>query len=141
DAPAGLLEALGIAKAETLRTDGAFFMLVVPDAAIVRDVAPDFAALGALGNVRGLYVTAAADDDEHDIISRCFAPKVGIDEDPVTGSMHCVIGPYWSERLAKTELHAHQASARGGTVRVRLDGDRAFLVGRAITVVRGGLLV
>jgi len=141
DAPAGLLDALDIAKAETLRTDGEFFMLVVPDAATVRDVAPDFAALGALTNVRGVYVTAAGDDDEHDIVSRCFAPKVGIDEDPVTGSMHCVIGPYWSARLGKTELHAHQASARGGTLHVRLTGDRAFLVGHAITVLRGELLI
>jgi len=141
EAPAGLLDALGIAKAEVLRTDGQFFMLVVPDAATVRDLDPDFAALGALGDVRGVYVTAAGDDGEHDIVSRCFAPKVGIDEDPVTGSMHCVIGPYWGERLGKTELRAHQASARGGTMRVRLAGDRVHLIGHAVTTLRGELLV
>ena len=101
-------------KAESLRTDGQFFMLVVPDAATVRDLSPDFRALRALTDVRGVYVTAPGDDGEFDIVSRCFAPKVGIDEDPVTGSMHCVLAPYWCERLGKTELHAHQASARGG---------------------------
>ena len=141
EAPAGLLDALGIAKAEPLATTGQFFMLVVPDAAIVRDLAPDFAALGALTGVRGVYVTAPGDDGEHDIVSRCFAPKVGIDEDPVTGSMHCVLSAYWCERLGKTRLRAHQASARGGGVDVELAGDRTLLAGRAVTVLRGELLV
>ena len=141
DAPAGLLDALGIAKAESLRTDGQFFMLVVPDATIVRDLHPDFRALGALTNVRGVYVTVASDDDEFDIVSRCFAPKVGIDEDPVTGSMHCVLGPYWCERLGKDELRALQASARGGVMSVRIVGERALLTGHSVTTLRGELLV
>jgi PhzF family phenazine biosynthesis protein len=141
DAPAGLLAALGLSKAEALRTDGQFFMLVVPDASIVRDLAPDFRALFACSDVRGVYVTAAGDNAEFDIVSRCFAPKVGIDEDPVTGSMHCVLGPYWCDRLGKTELRAHQASERGGAMRVRLAGDRALLIGHAVTVLRGELLV
>ena len=140
DAPAGLLDALGIAKAESLCTTGAFFMLVVPDAATVRDLAPDFHALRELTDVRGVYVTAAGDNGTHDIVSRCFAPKVGIDEDPVTGSMHCVLAPYWCERLDTVNLHAHQASARGGAMHVHLAGDRALLVGRAITVLQGELL-
>ena len=141
DAPAGLLDALGIGTAESLRTDVQFFMLVVPDAATVRDLAPDFRALLALTDVRGVYVTAAGDDGTFDIVSRCFAPKVGIDEDPVTGSMHCVLGPYWCERLGQDELHAHQASARGGVVDVRIEGDRAHLAGHARTVLRGELLL
>jgi PhzF family phenazine biosynthesis protein len=141
DAPTGLLDALGIAKAESLCTTGQFFMLVVPDAAIVRDLAPDFRALAALPDVRGVYVTAAGDDGEHDIVSRCFAPRVGIDEDSVTGSMHCVLSAYWCERLGKLELHAQQASARGGTMLVKLAGDRTLLVGRAITVLRGEVLI
>jgi PhzF family phenazine biosynthesis protein len=141
DAPDGLLDALGLAKAECLRTDGQFFMLVVPDAATVRDLAPDFGALRVLADVRGVYVTAPGDDGEFDIVSRCFAPKVGIDEDPVTGSMHCVLGPYWCERLGQTELHAHQASERGGVVDIRLEGDRALLVGHAVSTLRGELLV
>jgi len=139
--PAGLLDALGIAKAESLRTDGEFFMLVVPDAVTVRELTPDFRALGALTNVRGVYVTAASDDDEFDIVSRCFAPKVGIDEDPVTGSMHCVLGPYWCERLGTDELRALQASGRGGAMRVRVVGDRVLLSGHSVTALRGQLLV
>ena len=141
DAPAGLLAALGIAKAESLRTDGEFFMLVVADATMVRELHPDFRALGALTGVRGVYVTAAGDDGEFDIVSRCFAPKVGIDEDPVTGSMHCVLGPYWCERLGKDELRALQASERGGAMRVRIAGDRALLTGHSITALRGELLI
>ena len=140
DAPLGLLEALGIAKAESLSTSGAFFMLVVADAATVRDLDPDFVALRALGDVRGVYVTAAGDDGVHHIVSRCFAPKVGIDEDAVTGSMHCVLAPYWCDRLGSTELHAHQASARGGTMYARLEGERTLLTGNAVTVVRGSLV-
>ena len=141
DAPAGLLEALGIAKAESLCTTGQFFMFVVPDASTVRDLQPDFNAMRALTHVRGVYVTAPGDDGEFDIVSRCFAPRVGIDEDPVTGSMHCVLSAYWCERLGRTELRAQQASARGGTMQVRLAGDRTLLVGRAITVLRGELAV
>jgi PhzF family phenazine biosynthesis protein len=141
DAPAGLLDALGIAKAESLCTTGQFFMLVVPDAAIVRELAPDFRALRALPDVRGVYVTAPGDDGTHDIVSRCFAPRVGIDEDPVTGSMHCVLSAYWCDRLGRTELDAEQASARGGTMHVRLAGDRTLLVGRSVTTLRGELLL
>jgi len=140
-APAGLLDALGLTGAESLRTTGDFYMFVVDDAATVRKLEPDFAAMRALNHVRGVYVTAPGDDGEHDIVSRCFAPRVGIDEDPVTGSMHCVLSAYWCERLGKTELHAEQASARGGTMQVRLAGDRTLLVGRAITVLQGELLV
>jgi PhzF family phenazine biosynthesis protein len=141
DVPAGLLDALGITKAESLETTGQFFMLVVPDAAIVRELEPDFRALAALPDVRGVYVTAPGNDGTYDIVSRCFAPRVGIDEDPVTGSMHCVLSAYWCDRLGKTELEAEQASARGGTMHVRIAGDRTLLLGHAVTVVRGDLLI
>jgi PhzF family phenazine biosynthesis protein len=140
DAPAGLLAALGIEKAESLCTTGQFFMFVVADAATVRDLTPDFAAMGALTDVRGVYVTAAGDDGIHDIVSRCFAPRVGINEDPVTGSMHCVLAPYWCERLGMTELFCQQASERGGTMHARLEGDRTLLTGNAVTVLRGSLV-
>src|SRR6185437_6400067 len=105
------------------------------------DLAPDFRALLALTEVRGVYVTAAGDNGEHDIVSRCFAPRVGIDEDPVTGSMHCVLSAYWCARLGTNELRAEQASARGGSMRVRLAGDRTLLSGSAITVLTGELVV
>jgi PhzF family phenazine biosynthesis protein len=140
DPPAGLLEALGLGGAEMLRTTGQFFLVVVPDAATVRKLEPDFAEMRALSDVRGVYVTAPGDDGEHDIVSRCFGPRVGIDEDPVTGSMHCVLSAYWCARLGKGELRAEQASARGGTVGVRLAGDRTLLLGNAVTVLRGELL-
>ena len=140
DAPAGLLDALGIEKAESLCTTGQFFMFVVANAATVRTVTPDFAAMRALSDVRGVYVTAAGDDGVHDIVSRCFAPRVGIDEDPVTGSMHCVLAPYWCERLGLRDLFAEQASERGGTMHARLEGDRTLLTGDAVTVLRGSLL-
>jgi PhzF family phenazine biosynthesis protein len=116
-------------------------MFVVDDAETVRKLDPDFAAMEALSDVRGVYVTAPGDDGEHDIVSRCFAPRVGINEDPVTGSMHCVLSAYWCARLGKDELRAEQASARGGTMRVRLAGDRTLLAGSAVTVLAGELLV
>ena len=116
DAPPGLMEALGMTDAESLATTGQFFMFVVGDASTVRKLEPDFGAMRALTDVRGVYVTAPGDDGVHDIVSRCFAPRVGIDEDPVTGSMHCVLSAYWCERLGQHELAAEQASARGGTM-------------------------
>jgi PhzF family phenazine biosynthesis protein len=141
DAPAGLLDALGLDGGEMFRTTGEFFMVVVPDATIVRKLQPDFAAMRALPDVRGAYVTAPGDDGVHDIVSRCFGPGVGIDEDPVTGSMHCVLSAFWCERLGVKELRAEQASARGGTMRVRLAGDRTLLAGSAVTVLAGDLRV
>ena len=105
----------------------------------VRSLAPDMSALARLG-VRGVIVTAGSDNGSHDFVSRFFAPGSGVDEDPVTGSAHCGLGPFWASRLGKQELVGYQASERGGTVRVRLDGDRAHLGGHAITMLRGELL-
>ncbi len=134
-----LSDALGIEPVDFLRIDGDFFLYLVDSADIVRKLAPDFTRLRALANVRGVYVSARGDDG-YDIVSRCFAPRVGIDEDPVTGSMHCVLLAYWGPQLAKAELRAYQASARGGEMSVRRDGDRALLTGRATTVLRGDLI-
>ena len=100
-------------------------------------VSPDFARLAAFEIA---VVTARSDDPAYDFVSRCFGPKFGIDEDPVTGSAHCALGPYWAERLGKTELTGYQASACGGIVGVRVDGDRTALAGRAVTVTRGELV-
>jgi predicted PhzF superfamily epimerase YddE/YHI9 len=105
----------------------------------VRSLQPDMAALVRLGT-RGVIVTARSDDGKYDFVSRFFAPGSGIPEDPVTGSAHCGLGPFWAPRLGKQELVGYQASARGGVVRVRLQGDRAFLGGQAVTVLRGELL-
>jgi predicted PhzF superfamily epimerase YddE/YHI9 len=90
---------------------------------------------------RGVIVTAAASSPGFDFVSRFFAPAVGVDEDPVTGSAHCCLGPYWGAKLGKTELKAYQASARGGIVRVRLESDRVVLGGLAVTILSGTLAV
>ncbi len=92
--------------------------------------------------VRGVIATSASDSPDYDFVSRFFAPALGVDEDPVTGSAHCCLGPYWAEKLGKRELVGYQASERGGVVRVRVgeDGDRVVLGGEAVTVVRGELV-
>jgi predicted PhzF superfamily epimerase YddE/YHI9 len=90
--------------------------------------------------VRGVIVTSAAATPGFDFVSRFFAPAAGIDEDPVTGSAHCCLTPYWAAKLGKTAMAARQVSARGGTVRVTLDGDRVRLAGQAVTVLRGELV-
>jgi PhzF family phenazine biosynthesis protein len=104
----------------------------------VRRARPDLARLRALP-VRGVIVTSRAATPAYDFISRFFAPAVGVDEDPVTGSAHCALGPFWAARLDKPELRAYQASPRGGTLRVRVRGDRVHLGGQAVTVLRGEL--
>ena len=90
--------------------------------------------------VRGVVVTARSGDGRHDFVSRFFAPRLGIPEDPVTGSAHCGLAPFWAARLGKSELAGYQASERGGTVLVRLAGDRVQLGGKAVTVLRGEIL-
>lgn len=105
----------------------------------VRSLTPDMAALARLP-VRGVVVTARSADGTHDFVSRFFAPQLGIPEDPVTGSAHCGLGPYWEVRLGRKELSGYQASDRGGTVLVRMAGDRVHLGGQAVTVLRGELL-
>ncbi len=106
----------------------------------VRTLGPDFRALAAVTE-RGLIATAPSDSPEFDFVSRFFAPAAGIAEDPVTGSAHCALGPFWAERLGKPELRAFQASRRGGSLRVRLSGDRVLLGGRAVTTLRGEIVV
>jgi PhzF family phenazine biosynthesis protein len=113
--------------------------LVMDSEETVRSLKPDLRALGNVPAIRGVIVTSASQNPDYDFVSRFFAPAFGIDEDPVTGSAHCCLGPYWSERLGKTSMTAFQASKRGGTVRVRVDGDRVFLRGTAITILRGQL--
>ena len=132
----GLLDALGVATRE-VSSGRIGWVLELADASAVRAVSPDFVRLAAFDIA---VVTARSDDPAYDFVSRCFGPKFGIDEDPVTGSAHCALGPYWAERLGKTELTGYQASARGGVVRVRVEGDRTVLGGRAVTITRGELV-
>ena len=88
----------------------------------------------------GLAFTARSDDPKFDFISRYFSPRTGIPEDPVTGMAHCALGPYWESKLMKSDFHAYQASARGGEVWVRLSDNRAFIGGKAVTVLKGEML-
>ena len=135
--PPGLVEALGVRPLWSGRSR--FDILVeVESAAVVRQMKPDFAALVKV-EARGIIVTSRSDDPAFDFVSRFFCPAVGVDEDPVTGSAHCCLAPFWSGRLGKTEMNAYQASARGGVLRVRLAGDRVIIGGQAVTVMRGEL--
>jgi predicted PhzF superfamily epimerase YddE/YHI9 len=115
------------------------YLIQVESEKVLRGLAPDHKRLATIP-VRGVIVTSRSEDPRFDFVSRFFAPGSGIDEDPVTGSAHCCLGDFWRKRLGKSEFLAYQASPRGGVVRVRVSGDRAFLGGRAVTVARGELL-
>ena len=136
--PDGLLDSLGVAATFVGQTQFDL-LVVVEDAGAVRSLTPDFARLKGI-STRGVMVTSRSDDRQYDFISRFFAPAVGIDEDPVTGSAHCSLGPYWAQRLGKSELTGFQASSRGGVVQMTVEQDRVVLGGRAVTVLRGELM-
>jgi PhzF family phenazine biosynthesis protein len=140
DPPAGLLEALGVPAPAVRWAGRSRFddLLELGSEAAVRGLEPDFRKLREL-TTRGVIATAASDADRFDFMSRFFAPAVGIDEDPVTGSAHCALGPYWTDRLGRADLVGYQASRRGGVVRTRTAGDRVLLGGQAVTVLRGEL--
>ena len=114
-------------------------LVLVESEQVLRGVQPDFSRLRKIP-MRGVAVTSPSDDPRFDFVSRFFAPGVGVDEDPVTGSAHCCLGSFWSERLGKAEMTAFQASARGGVVRVRVSDERVHLGGQAVTIFRGVLL-
>jgi len=136
DAPEGLLESLGITSPLYVGRNKFDFIIEIASEAKLRALDPDHAQLRRIP-VRGVIVTSRSASGEYDFVSRFFAPGSGIDEDPVTGSAHCCLTPYWSAKLGKSEMTAYQASRRGGIVRVRLAGDRVKLAGEAVTVLRG----
>ena len=138
DAPANLAKALGVPLKYVGKYRFGYLAEVESDAAL-RQITPDFKLLMTVTE-RGVIVTSRSSDTRFDFVSRFFAPGVGVDEDPVTGSAHCCLGAYWQRQLGKSEFLAYQASARGGVVRVRVDEKRAFLGGKAVTVVKGELL-
>lgn len=135
--PDGLADALG-AAVRYVGKNKFDYIVELESEDVVRSLQPDFTSLRKIP-VRGVIVTSVSDSTEYDFVSRFFAPASGVDEDPVTGSAHCCLGPYWSQRLGKSEFVAYQASARGGVVRVRVVGDRVKLGGQAVTVLRGEL--
>lgn len=140
--PPGLIEALGIGEPRNVEHCGELTpksLVELEDEAAVRAVDPDHRALGdivARPEVKGVIVTARGSDTV-DFVSRYFAPWVGIDEDPVTGAAHTVLGPYWASRLGKDRMRARQVSARGGELMVKVEGDRVHLTGEAVVVLDG----
>ncbi len=157
-APAGLAAALGARPVGAYRNAHETWLLELEDGATVRELRPDFAGLKrigaghcivtAAGDARGGNATAgraagssAGAAGACDFVSRFFAPAFGIDEDPVTGSAHCTLAPFWAERLGRPELVGHQVSRRGGVIKVRVKGDRVEILGQALTVLEGTLRV
>jgi PhzF family phenazine biosynthesis protein len=138
EAPAGFLDALGVAAPVQVGVaPGGWVLVEVATEAEVRALTPDFRALRSSPMA---VVTARADDAPFDCASRVFGPAYGIDEDPVTGSAHCILGPWWAPRLGRADVRAHQVSARGGDLHVRVDGDRVRVAGQAVTVLTGELV-
>ena len=136
--PAGLASALGTEPTYVGRNRFDYLVEVASEET-VRRLTPDFRRLREI-DARGVIVTARAATDGFDFVSRYFAPHAGIDEDPVTGSTHCCLGPYWQRRLGQDTLAGWQASERGGLVRVAVRGERVALSGQAVTVLHGELL-
>lgn len=139
EAPAGLVEALGVTPRYVGRSQFDYVVEVDSETAL-RALKPNFRQLGTVSG-RGIIATSLSSDPRFAFVSRFFAPAAGIDEDPVTGSAHCCLAAFWKKRLNRDEFLAYQASARGGVVRVRVAGDRVFLGGRAVTISKGNLLV
>jgi len=135
DAPRALLDALGIAPIYAGRSQYDW-ILEVEDPGVLRDVHPDFGRLRTV-DARGVIVTSRSDSPQFDFVSRFFAPAAGVPEDPVTGSAHCLLTPYWAARLGKTRLSARQLSARGGELVCELNGDRVVLSGACAFYMEG----
>ena len=137
--PTGLLESLGVSALHVGRSQFDY-LVEIADPEALRLLQPDFTLLKQV-KARGVIVTCRSESSEYDFISRFFAPAAGIPEDPVTGSAHCCLAPYWAEKIKKNEFTAYQASPRGGVVRCRLEGERVILAGQAVTVLRGELCI
>ncbi|WP_340819494.1 PhzF family phenazine biosynthesis protein [Methanolobus sp. WCC4] len=136
--PEGLSEALGIEPVYVGRSVFDYIIEVCSEEEL-RAIDPDLTRLSTI-TTRGFSVTALSSSDEYDFVSRLFAPAIGIPEDPVTGSAHCCLGPYWMKKLGKNSFTAYQASTRGGVVRVQVKRDRVLLSGKAVTVIEGKIL-
>lgn len=137
ETPEGLLESLHLSTA-TVFSNKMDYLVVVEDEGQVRQLKPNLSQLAQV-ECRGVIVSARSSTEGFDFVSRFFAPASGVPEDPVTGSAHCALGPYWAHVLEKDSLVGYQASARGGVVKVQVAGDRVFLRGQAITVLKGEL--
>ncbi|HLF66901.1 MAG TPA: PhzF family phenazine biosynthesis protein, partial [Gammaproteobacteria bacterium] len=133
-----LIQALGIRPIAVHKAHDDWIVELAEFSDVVQ-LKPNIAQLAQI-NCRGIIVTAKGSENNHyDFVSRFFAPRVGVAEDPVTGSAHCKLAPYWSARLGKQEMLAYQASQRGGEIKVRVENDRVYLTGVAVTVIEGNL--
>jgi PhzF family phenazine biosynthesis protein len=139
DPPAELLRSLDVTPRYVGRNKFDFLIEVESERSL-RSITPDFKRLVKV-DCRGIIVTSPSDDPRFDFVSRFFAPAVGIDEDPVTGSAHCNLATFWGQKLGKTKMTGYQASARGGTVHVEVRDNRVILAGEAVIVARGELRV
>jgi len=135
--PQDLIEGLGITP-QFVGKDGSDYLVEVENESMLLALEPDFERLKKVAS-RGVIVTCCSSSRDYDFVSRFFAPRVGINEDPVTGSAHCALAPYWGKKLEKDSMHAYQASQRGGELRVRVDGERVIISGQAVTVIQGTL--
>ncbi|UCG08546.1 MAG: PhzF family phenazine biosynthesis protein [Desulfobacterales bacterium] len=138
DAPEKLSDALGISP-DYVGKNRFDYLIEIESEESIRNLTPNFTVLRTIDS-RGFIVTSVADSPEFDFVSRFFAPSFGINEDPVTGSAHCCLGPFWQKKLGKNEFTAYQASARGGIIKVHVAGERVLLAGQAFTVMRGTLI-
>jgi PhzF family phenazine biosynthesis protein len=135
----GMLQSLGISPADTVFTHEGRFVFMLDNADDLMNVSPDFTSLKKYP--MAVITSRPRQGSPYDFISRSFAPSHGVDEDPVTGSSHCVLAPYWSEKLHRNKLFAYQASQRGGELKLRLSDDRVLIEGKAITVIKGEMVI
>jgi PhzF family phenazine biosynthesis protein len=137
ECPSELIEALKIDPVYVGRNRFDYFIEIASED-VIKNLSPNFSMLGMI-KTRGINITSKSKD--FDFISRCFFPALGVNEDPVTGSAHCGLAPYWSKKLNKTEMYAYQASARGGKLKIELQKDRVLIAGQAVTVMKNELLI
>ncbi|XEC93027.1 PhzF family phenazine biosynthesis protein [Paenibacillus tarimensis] len=135
--PLELIEALNIDPVFVGRNRFDYFIEIESED-VIKKLSPNFSLLGTIPT-RGINVTSRS--NEFDFISRCFFPAIGVNEDPVTGSAHCGLAPYWSKKLNKTELYAYQASARGGVLKINIQNNRVMMAGQAVTIMKNELLI
>jgi PhzF family phenazine biosynthesis protein len=138
--PSGIKDILGVLPTELYRTGHGWKLALLDNEKSVRAMKPDFSILKNSG-YGDLIVTAPSDDKNFDFCVRCFVPALGINEDPVTGSAHCSLTPFWKEKTGKSQMVSHQVSERGGILKVEMVGDRVEVSGQAITILKGELSV
>lgn len=139
EVPSELMKALGVKKTIHVGKNAFDYLVELESEEEIRDLKPDFSMLSKITR-RGVSVTAISSSDEYDFVSRLFAPAIGISEDPVTGSAHCCLGPYWMKKLNKNSFTAYQASERGGFLKVQVMGERVLISGKAVTIIEAKLL-